>query len=289
MQDFAGKVAVVTGAASGIGRALADRCVREEMLVVLVDRDEASLAAAERELRAAGATVLAVPADVSRGDEVEALAQRTLDAFGGVHLLCNNAGIGGGGRIWEAPLADWERVIGVNLLGVVHGVRTFVPLMLQRGEPGHIVNTASLAGLVSYHGGGIYQVTKHGVVALSETLHHELAQVGAAVKVSVLCPGWVNTPMTAGIRQLLDTPQDSADAAIPATFDETARHAWGHLAQEGIDPDRAADLVFAAVREERFYVLTHPAHNVAIQQRTAAILHGQDPTNAFALFAAEQP
>jgi NAD(P)-dependent dehydrogenase (short-subunit alcohol dehydrogenase family) len=288
MKEFTGKVAVVTGAASGIGRALAARCAREGMRVVLADVAEGPLAAVERELRAAGATVLAVPTDVSRAEDLEALAERTLGAFAGVHLLCNNAGDGGGGRIWETSVADWDRVIGVNLLGVVHGVRTFVPLMLRQGEAGHVVNTASLAGLVSYHTSGTYQATKHAIVALSETLHHELAQAGAAVKVSVLCPGWVETAMTARVQQLLDAPPDSGDAASPSALDETARRAWARLAREAIGPDRVADLVFEAVGDERFYILTHPVHNVAIQQRTDAILHGDDPANAFALFAAER-
>ncbi|HEX5503202.1 MAG TPA: SDR family NAD(P)-dependent oxidoreductase [Thermomicrobiales bacterium] len=287
MREFAGKVAVVTGAAGGIGRALADRCAREGMRVVLADVAEAPLAAAERELRATGAMALAVPTDVSRAADVEALAERTLDAFGGVHLLCNNAGFGGGGRIWEATLADWERVVGVTLFGVVHGVRTFVPLMLRQGEAAHVVNTASLAGLVSYHTSGLYQVTKHAVVALSETLHHELAQAGASVKVSVLCPGWVETAMTARIRPLLEPPQHGGDAT-PGALDETARRAWTRLAREGIGPERVADLVFAAIRDEQFYILPHPEHNAIIQQRTDAILRGYDPPNAFALLAAEQ-
>ena len=180
MESFQGKVAVITGAASGIGRALAQRCVQEGMKVVLADIEE-------------GATVLGVRTDVAQAAEVAALAQRTLESFGAVHLLFNNAGVAAGGPLWEMSLQDWEWVLGVNLWGVVHGIRTFVPLLLQQGSEAHIVNTASIAGLVSTPGLGVYNVTKHSVVTLSETLYQELQQTGAPVHVSVLCPGWVNT------------------------------------------------------------------------------------------------
>src|SRR5215213_2544837 len=193
MKEFSGKVAVITGAASGIGRGLAEACAREGMKVVLADVDEAALAQAERELKDAGAEVLAVRTDVSKADDVEALARRALDAFGAVHLLFNNAGVGAGTTVWESTLADWEWVLGVNLWGVIHGVRTFVPLMLEQADECHIVNTASMAGLVSGPALGVYKVTKHGVVALSETLCCELAIMRSKIGVSVLCPGGVNT------------------------------------------------------------------------------------------------
>ncbi len=170
MKDFAGKVAVVTGAASGIGYALAERCVREGMKVVLADIEEPALAESARKLGAAGGTVVAVRTDVAQATDIEALARRTLEAFGAVHLLCNNAGVGAGGTVWESTLADWEWVLGVNLWGVIHGVRTFVPIMLGQNTEGHIVNTASVAGLLAYHPSASYQVTKHAVVALSDPL-----------------------------------------------------------------------------------------------------------------------
>ncbi len=171
MRDFRGKVAVVTGAASGIGRALAERCGREGMQVVLADIEEAALARAAAELKDAGAAVLAVHADVSKPADVERLASETLAAFGGVHLLCNNAGVGAGGAVWDSTQADWEWVLGVNLWGVIYGVRTFVPIMLRQDTDCHIVNTASVAGLLPYHFSAPYQVTKFAVVGLSENMY----------------------------------------------------------------------------------------------------------------------
>ena len=180
MKELRGKVAVVTGAASGIGRALAGRFAAEGMKVVLADVEGPALAKAESELRAGGATVLAVAADVARAEAVDALAARTLEAFGGVHVLCNNAGVYASGLSWERPLADWEWVLGVNLWGVIHGVRAFVPIMLRQGSEAHIVNTASVAGLISGPFSAPYNVSKYGVVALSESLHYELALAGRA-------------------------------------------------------------------------------------------------------------
>ena len=193
MREFRDKVAVITGAASGVGRAVAERCVQEGMRVVLADVEEDALARAEATMSDTGATVLAVPTDVSAASDVEALARKTLEAFGAVHLVHNNAGVGVGGRIWENTVADWEWVMGVNMWGVIHGIRVFVPLMLEQDTEGHVVNTASVAGLVSGPGLGIYKVTKHGVVTLSETLHHELVQIGAKIGVSVLSPGFIRT------------------------------------------------------------------------------------------------
>jgi NAD(P)-dependent dehydrogenase (short-subunit alcohol dehydrogenase family) len=200
LKEFKDKVAVITGAASGIGRALAERCAREGMQVVLADMEVEALTTTEAALKATGATVLAVVTDVSKAQDVEALAQKTLQAFGAVHLLCNNAGVWAGTSVWESPLADWEWVLGVNMWGVIHGVRVFVPFMLAQETEGHIVNTASMSGLLTAPGLGAYLVSKHGVVALSETLSHELAQRRAKVKVSVLCPGWVNTQFSEAVR-----------------------------------------------------------------------------------------
>ena len=187
------KVAVITGAASGIGRGLAERFAVEDMRVVIADIEEVPLAELEADLKANGATVLAVRTDVSNAAEVENLAAQTLETFGAVHILCNNAGVVCSRPIWEHTLADWEWVLGVNLWGVIHGIRAFVPRMLTQGDACHIVNTASILGLVGGGGEGIYKVSKHGVVVLSETLADELAQKGANIQVHVLCPGWVRT------------------------------------------------------------------------------------------------
>src|SRR5262249_7513453 len=193
MKEFKDKVAVITGAASGIGRALADRCVQEGMRAVLADVEVEPLAKAEASLKASGATVLAVRTDVSQARDLEALAQKTLEAFGAVHLLCNNAGVATEAAVWETTLAEWEWVMGVNLWSVIHGVPGFVPIILKQDTDCPIVTTASMAGLISGPGVGAYKVSKHGVVTLSETLYHELAERGAKLKVSVLCPGIVNT------------------------------------------------------------------------------------------------
>jgi NAD(P)-dependent dehydrogenase (short-subunit alcohol dehydrogenase family) len=277
MKEFKDKVAVITGAASGIGRGIAERCVREGMKVVLADIEEAALAQAERELSAAPATVLAVRTDVSQAGDVEALAQTTLKAFGAVHLLVNNAGVGAGGTIWESTLADWEWVMGVNLWGVIHGLRTFVPIMLAQGTEGHIVNTASIAGLLPYHPGAPYHVTKHAVVALSEQLYYSLAERQARVKVSVLCPGWVNTRIMDAERnrprELQNEPSDLPMSAEIEAIVQSMREA----AQAGLQPQLVADQVFNAIRNEQFYILTHPELNPLIQQRMENILQGRNP------------
>ncbi len=184
---------MITGAASGIGRAIAERCVNEGMKVVLADVEKESLARAVAELSARGATVLNVRTDVSKRSDVEDLARRALDAFGQVYLLFNNAGVAAGGSPWEATWNDWEWVIGVNLWGVINGVKVFTPLMLAQKTEGHIVNTASGAGLVVGGFSAPYSVTKHGAVALSESLYLNLQTRGSLVKVSVLCPGMVRT------------------------------------------------------------------------------------------------
>jgi len=192
MQDFQGRVAVVTGGASGIGRALADRFAAEGMKVVIGDVEKDALDAAVQELEAGGAEVIGLPTDVTDAAQVQALADAAVERFGAIHIACNNAGVGGGGITWDMPLETWEWVLGVNLWGVIHGVKSFVPVLMQQ-ESAHLVNTGSVAGLVAAPFMGPYNASKHAVVAISETLHHELAMSAPQVKVSVLCPGWVNT------------------------------------------------------------------------------------------------
>jgi NAD(P)-dependent dehydrogenase (short-subunit alcohol dehydrogenase family) len=274
MKDFKDKVAVITGAASGIGRALAERCAHEGMKVVLADVEPEALAKAEATLRAGGATALAVRTDVSRAGDVEALAHKTLEAFGAVHLLSNNAGVAKIGFIWETALADWEWVVGVNLWGVIHGVRVFVPLMLAQDTECHIVNTASMSGLLSMPGSGAYNVTKHGVVTLSETLHRELAERGAKVKVSVLCPGIVNTRIMDSAR---NRPEHLAMERVdPGT--EARLEMLRQLVQTGMPPPEVAGAVFEALREDQFYILTHPEGKDAIRTRMEDILQERHPT-----------
>ena len=275
MKEFRDRVAVVTGAASGIGRGLAERFAVEGMKVVLADVEQDALRQAEVEMREKGFDVLGVRTDVSQAGDVEKLAQQTLDAFGAVHILCNNAGVAGfSGTVWESTLRDWEWVMGVNLWGVIHGVRTFLPIMLDQGSEGHIVNTASLAGIMG--GGGIYGVTKQGVVALSESMYSELALSGAKVKVSVLCPGWVNTRIVdAGrnrpeeLRNAVERPVDPERAAIEGTI--------RNLLEAGLSPAAIAGQVLDAIRDERLYILTHPEMSGIVRTRFDDILAQQNP------------
>jgi len=278
MKDLKGKVAVVTGAASGIGNAVATRCAEEGMRVVLADIEEGPLADAEKQLADTGATVLAVPTDVTKGDQMDALAQKTFDKFGTVHVVHNNAGVATGGPMWTLTEADWQWVLGVNLWGVIHGVRVFVPRLVEQGE-GHVVNTASIAGLTSAPMMGPYNVSKHGVVTLSETLASELALHGSSVKVSVLCPGWVNTRINEADRNRPAELTNTADA--DTSLMDMGRQLLDGLIASGLPPAEVAGRVLDAIREERFYILTHPEMTPMIQQRMDDIVQGRNPAPRF--------
>lgn len=282
MKGFKDKVAVIMGAASGIGRALAARCGQEGMNVVLADIEKSALYETEKEMRNAGATVLAVLTDVSSLRDVEALAQKTLDTFGAVHLLCNNAGVVPLNLkpLWENTLTDWEWTMGVNLWGVIYGIRTFVPLMLEQDVDCHIVNTGSMLGLVSE--GSIYGLTKHAVVSLSEGLHNELQEREAKIKVSVLCPGWVNT-------QILDAERNRPAALRHGSVqrekspEELALlDGYRQLLANGAPPSHVADCVFEAIKAERFWILPHPEWKEAVQARMETILQERNPINQLA-------
>ena len=283
MREFRDKVAVITGAASGIGRAVAERCVKEGMRVVLADVEEDALTRAEAAMSDTGATVLAVPTDVSAASDVEALAQKTLEAFGAVHLVHNNAGVVVGGRVWENTVDDWAWVMGVNMWGVIHGIRVFVPLMLEQNTEGHIVNTASMVGLISGPGFGIYKVTKHGVVALSETLHYDLGRIEAKIGVSVLCPGLVRTQIIDSDRNRAASlgnavAQQDTDMTVGALSREEFRQAR-QAVEEGMPPDEVAEHVFDAITEERLYILTHPDAKDRVRARMDAILEERNPSS----------
>jgi len=254
MQELRGRVAVVTGAAGGIGRALAERFGREGMRVVIADIDGAALAGVEQALRAAGIEALAVPTDVSRADAVASLAERTLHAFGAVHVVCNNAGVFAAGPSWAAPLSDYEFVLGVNVWGVIHGVRSFVPILLERGEEGHVVNTASMAALTSMPLTAAYTMSKHAVLALSETLYHELRARGARIGVSALCPEAVATGIAHSERIRPPHLQRKSGEAEGPEF-ALVEGAIRQTIARGLAPERIAERVVRAIREDRFYVL----------------------------------
>lgn len=275
--EFAGRVAVVTGAASGIGLGLARGAAARGMRVVVADVDEAALDAAASELADAGADVEAVIVDVSHAADVERLAERAFAAFGGVHLLCNNAGVGAGSSAWTSTYADWEWVLGVNLWGVIHGLRTFVPRMLERGELGHILNTASVAGLLPYFHSAPYQVSKHGVVALSEQLYYSLRHARADVGVSVLCPAWVRTQLVEHA-QVRPADLQSLDAdEPPSEADRRAMAQLQRLVESGIEPSELAEAAFQAIADGTFYIRTETDFDEAIRARMQAILDRTRP------------
>ena len=279
MKEFRDRVAVVTGAASGIGRGMAERFAREGMKVVLADIEQAALDKTVAEMREAGATVLGVRVDVSKPEDVEALAKRTLDEFGGVHIVCNNAGVGPpGGPVWERTLADWQWVMGVNLWGVINGVRTFVPIMLRQETEGHIVNTASMAGLLSVPMLTIYNVTKHAVVTLSESLQSELAMSSSRIRVSVLCPGFVSTNIADAERNRPAELQNEGGEPEPTGNMQAQRELTRQLLAAGMSPADVAEKVFNAVRNERFYILTHPEMKGGIRARMENILEERNPS-----------
>jgi NAD(P)-dependent dehydrogenase (short-subunit alcohol dehydrogenase family) len=271
MRELRDRVAVVTGGASGIGRALADRFAADGMRLVLADLEAAPLARAVSELEGGGAEVIGVAADVTSAAAIEAVRDQALDAFGAVHVVCNNAGVGGGGIV-DAPLALWEWVIGVNLMGVVHGVHTFLPLLLDQDE-GHIVNTASLAGLGGVAGLGIYCTTKFAVVGLSESLHYDLAARGSAVGVSVLCPGFVQTSIGESAR---NAPASLTDWVASPGADAT-RELANALSAAGIPPAVVADAVHDAIVEQRFFVVPHEHAAVATTHARAEWMAGGEP------------
>lgn len=273
-----GRAAVVTGAASGIGFGLSERFASEGMRVVMADIEEPALAEAAELLAGRGAEVLAVPTDVSQPEQVDALRDRALEAFGAVHVLCNNAGVAGlGATVWEMTRAEWEWVLGVNLWGVINGIRSFVPVLLQQ-DAAHVVNTASVAGLTAGVVGP-YSVSKHGVVALSEALHFQLQQQEPHVGVSVLCPGWVRT-------RIVDSERNKPAGLERRTDMDPARAAAREMARQmieaGMEPSQVAAHVVDAIRSRRFYVLTHPEMNEAIRRRAEEILTGGPPAFTFA-------
>jgi NAD(P)-dependent dehydrogenase (short-subunit alcohol dehydrogenase family) len=273
MRDLAGKVAVVTGAASGIGLAVARKLGADGMRVMLADVEEPALAAATDALAAEGIDVAATVTDVSDVDSVQSLADATVDHFGTVHVVCNNAGVAGGGASWQLPMSTWNWVMGVNFFGVVHGIRAFLPLLIAQGE-GHVVNTASVAGLLAAPWMGPYTASKHAVVAVSESLRHELSAIGSPVGVSVLCPGFVRTRIA------------DADRNRPARYSavvegqpdlQAIRDAVAAQVAGGTDPAVVATKVRDAIVADKFWVLIHADFGDRIIARFDGAVAGRNP------------
>ncbi len=276
MKDFQGKVAVITGAASGIGKALAQKSVSEGLKVVLADREEHALYQTANQLGSAGGEVLPVVTDVSKPEAVEALAEKAFASYGAVHLLFNNAGVATGETLWESTVEDWTWVLGVNLGGVINGTRSFVPRLLKQNVEAHIINTASIAGLITSSTFGTYVVSKHAIVAFSESLALQLAQQNAPIKVSVLCPHAVDTPIaTTTERHRPPALQNQRGRSEVATKAFTALEA---MIRAGKSPAEIAEITFTALGEERFCIITHEETIPAIQLRTNDLITGHPPT-----------
>ena len=282
--DFKGKTAVLTGAASGFGLECARLGAERGMNLVLVDVQQDALDAASAEMQALGAQVLSRRVDVSNAQQMEALGAEVLARFGAPHLLFNNAGVGSGGLIWENSVKDWEWVMGVNVMGVVHGVRIFTPMMLDAARKdanwqGHIVNTASMAGLLNPPNMGVYNVSKHAVVALSETLYQDLGLVSDQVGASVLCPFFVAT----GISQSHRNRPAELDNEKPTRSQIIQQAMTGKAVESGkVSAADVAALVFAAVANGQFYIYSHPKAIKSVQTRLEDILQARNPTDPFA-------
>ncbi|HEU0199892.1 MAG TPA: SDR family NAD(P)-dependent oxidoreductase [Burkholderiaceae bacterium] len=280
MRDLSGRVAVITGAGSGMGAAMAWRFARAGMKIVVSDIDRKAAEATQDALRAAGHVAIAVRTDVANAAEVEALADAAYGHFGAVHLLCNNAGVVPAGRhraIWEYPLEDWKWSLDVNLLGVVHGIRSFVPKMLAQNTEGHVVTTASVAGLVSGSGSVPYSAAKHGAVRVTEALYAALLERNAPIGVTLLCPGLVNTRIYESER---NRPTDLRPATGPAAESPELQAIAAQLYTGATSPEEVAEQVYQAVLSNQLYVLTTANFDGAIRERTQAILDRRNPSFA---------
>jgi NAD(P)-dependent dehydrogenase (short-subunit alcohol dehydrogenase family) len=286
IKDFKNKTAVLTGAGSGFGLECARIGARLGMNLVLADVQQDALDKATAELLAAGAQVLPFKLDVSKAGQVEAMAQATFKRFGAPHFVFNNAGVGAGGLIWENTLKDWEWVLGVNVMGVVNGLRSFTPMMLEaaNNDPdyrGHIVNTASMAGLINPPNMGIYNVSKHAVVSMTETLYQDLSLVTDQISASVLCPFFVATGINQSERNRAGEVKD-ADAKM--TKSQRIQQAMTSKAVTSgkVSAADVAQMVFDGISANRFYIYSHPKSIKSVQTRMEDILQARNPTNPFA-------
>ncbi len=274
MKVLKNQVAVITGAASGFGRELALLCAQEGMHLVLADIDEKGLLATDVLLQPSGAQTLVVPCDVAQADAVERLAVQTYERFGAAHLLFNNAGVAVSGPVWAATLEDWQWVLGINLMGVAHGIRSFVPRMLKQGDDCHVVNTASAAGLTSVPASGVYCVSKHAVVTLSECLHHDLQLAQASIHVTVLCPAFVDTGIAYSER---NRPAElAASNPLGEPYAERVRKATKAGRLSAVD---IARMTLDAVKADSFYVIPHRGIMKTVEARMQDILTLRLPTN----------
>jgi NAD(P)-dependent dehydrogenase (short-subunit alcohol dehydrogenase family) len=284
MKNLQDKVAVITGGASGFGREFANIGARDGMKLVLADVQQDALDKAVAELEAQGAQVLAMRCDVRKAGEVQALADATMNKFGAVHLVFNNAGVGAGGLIWENTQADWEWVLGVNLWGVINGVRIFTPLMLEcakndAGYEGHIVNTASMAGLLNAPNMGIYNVSKHAVVSLTETLYHDLKLIDAPIGASVLCPYFVPTGISHSER---NRPGElKSDATMTASQRAAQAVSEKAVSSGKVTAAQVAERTFNAIRDSGFYIYSHPHALGNVQTRMEDIILQRNPSDPF--------
>jgi len=285
MKNFKGKVAVITGGASGLGREFANVAAGLGMKLVLADVQAKALEQATEELLEGGAEVLSMVCDVSKASHVQELADSAIARFGAVHLVFNNAGVGSGGLVWENSEQDWEWVLGVNLWGVIHGVRVFTRAMLECAQrdsdfEGHIVNTASMAGLLTPPAMGVYNVSKHAVVALTETLHHDLEIVDAPIKASVLCPYYVPT----GIAQSHRNRPDDLSREERITASQMAAQMMTERAVDSgkLTAHDVAAMTFEAIRDGQFYIYTHPQALASLAERFEAIVQGRPPADPYA-------
>jgi NAD(P)-dependent dehydrogenase (short-subunit alcohol dehydrogenase family) len=269
MDDFAGRVAVVTGAASGIGRGLARHAAREGMRVVLADVETQALEDAVAEIRDLGADAMGIRTDVSRADEVQALADQAFDRFGAVHLLCNNAGVFQAGVVWQRTQADWDWVMGVNVWGILHAIRAFVPRLLEQDTDAHIVNTASMAGLITVAYSGPYVVSKFAAAALTECLAHDLRAQGSTIGVSCLVPGLVDTRIADSTRNRPDEPPSEVTAPDHHFVADVLKQ---QTSTGGRHPDEVAAIVFDAVRARQFWIPTTDGFEALVRNRYDALL-----------------
>lgn len=265
MKDFMGKVAVIVGAGGGIGRAIALRCAEEGMRVVLAGINPGTLAAVETEIAARGGEAVCVRTDVSKPEEVQRLAAKALEVFGGVHLLVNSAGVYAGSSVWESTLQDWKWVLEVNLWGTIFCLNTFVPIMLAQGVEGHIVDVSSIAGMMTFPGWSPYKVTKAGQIVLSETLRAEMDARGAKIGVSVLCPGFVQTNISNAAR---NRPVDLPETSVDETIEQGIREG----VQAGLPPEEILEPLFEGIRANQLYIFTHPWSEDVLRERFDEIL-----------------